>query len=296
MPMDLSGRLSLVVLTHNRCERVLHTLERLHELPERCRVVVVDNGSSDGTVAAVQHRFPGLRIIALDGNRGAAARNVGVRAVRSAYVAFCDDDTWWTPGALTEAVRLLDAHPQVALVSARVLVGPDGRDDPACASMNASRLRPPGLPGPALLGFLAGACVVRRDAFLQAGGYEPRLFLGGEESLLALDLAASGWWLVYASTVTAHHHPAARSDGDKRRRRCTSARNAIWVAWMRRPVASALRETCRALREARAHGDIAGCLREALRGLPWALRRRRVLPAEIERMRRVLDAESLAAR
>jgi GT2 family glycosyltransferase len=289
--MDLGARLSVVVLTYNRRERVLQTLERLRELPERCPVVVVDNGSSDGTVTAVRRHFPGLRVVALTDNRGAAARNAAVREVRTTYVAFCDDDTWWAPGSLARAVQLLDAYPHVALLSARVLVGPDNRDDPACVCMQASRLRPPGLPGPALLGFLAGACVVRRQAFLQAGGYEARLFLGGEENLLALDLAARGWWLVYAHAVTAHHHPAPRSDTDRDRRRRMLARNAIWVAWMRRPVTSAVRETRRVLHEARAQGDMAGCLRAALRGLPWALRRRRVLPAQIERMRRELDAD-----
>ena len=90
-----------------------------------------------------------------------------------------------------------------------------------------------GLPGPSLLGLLAGATVFRRDAFLGAGGYDPRFFLGGEEALLALDLVAGGWVLVYAGDLTVHHYPSAQRDASSRRR--LLARNRLWVAWLRRP-------------------------------------------------------------
>src|SRR5215213_1977689 len=94
--------------------------------------------------------------------------------------------------------------------------------------------RPAWCPGPPLLGFLAGASMVRRDAFLRSGGFEPRLFLGGEEELLALDLADAGWWLVYAPWVVIHHRPSARRASRERLRR--EVRNGLWSAWLRLPV------------------------------------------------------------
>ena len=115
------------------------------------------------------------------------------------------------------AADLLDAYPHVAVLSARVLVGPEQREDPACAIMAASPLPSAGLPGPALLGFLAGAAAMRRAAFLQAGGYEPRLFLGGEEALLTLDLVTRGWQVAYAPQLTVHHYPSTVRDGEGRR-------------------------------------------------------------------------------
>src|SRR5581483_5401490 len=141
-------------------------------------IVVVDNGSTDGTAAAVRQRFPMVRCLRLARNRGAAARNAGVQACRRPYIALCDDDTWWEPGSLRRAADLLDAHPSLAVLTARVLVGTEDRLDPTCAAMAASPLpAPPGLPGAAILGFLAGASVVRRAAVLAAGGFEPRFFL-----------------------------------------------------------------------------------------------------------------------
>jgi GT2 family glycosyltransferase len=78
-----------------------------------------------------------------------------------------------------------------------------------CQEMADSPLQPADdLPGPPLLGFIACGAVVRRDAFLEVGGFDARLGVGGEEELLALDLAARGWGLAYVDEVVAHHYPS----------------------------------------------------------------------------------------
>jgi Glycosyl transferase family 2 len=112
-------------------------------------VVVVDNGSSDGTPTAVAGRFPEVEVLALDRNLGSAARTVGVEAVREPYVALCDDDSWWAPGSLPHAERLLDDHSRLALIAGRVLVGEGLREDPTCRAMDLSPLpRRAGQAGP----------------------------------------------------------------------------------------------------------------------------------------------------
>src|SRR5262245_15594133 len=99
-------RVSVVIITHNRKEEVLTTLGHLSRLPERPPILLVDNGSSDGTAAAVAAHFPGVQVVPAGGNLGAAGRNLGVRRAPTPYVAFCDDDTWWEPGALARAADL----------------------------------------------------------------------------------------------------------------------------------------------------------------------------------------------
>ncbi len=174
-------RVSVVMITWNRRAEVLHSLGHLTALPERPRIVVVDNGSEDGTATAVAERFPGVEVVQAGRNLGAAARTLGVRHVQSPYVAFCDDDTWWEPGSLRRAADLFDRHPRLAVLTARVLVGPANEEDPVCRELEKSPLpTEAGMPGRPLLGFLAGASVVRRAAFLEAGGFEPRFFIGGE--------------------------------------------------------------------------------------------------------------------
>ena len=205
-------RAGVVVLTHNRPDALARTLDRLVALPEHPPVVVVDNASTPDPTPFLNDRFPGIRTLRLAANTGTAGRNAGLAALTTPYVAFCDDDAWWAPGMLARAADLLDAHPRLALVTGTVLVGPEDRVDPTCLEMAASPLPlPPGLPGRPVLGFLCSATMIRRDAFLRVGGFEPRLFLGGEEHLLAIDLAAaasrSPTWTPSSSTTIPH--PAA---------------------------------------------------------------------------------------
>jgi GT2 family glycosyltransferase len=272
---------AVVIATRNRGTELLGTLARLRALPERPPIVVVDNGSTDGTCELVRARHPGVRVVGLRRNWGGAARTVGARLVDSPYVAFSDDDSWWAPGALTRAVELLDRHPRLAVLAARVLVGPDQRLDPACDLMAHSPLpAAPDLPGPPVLGFVACGAVVRRAAFLEVGGFDVRLGVGGEEELLSVDLAARGWGLAYVEEVVAHHHPSPSRDPSGRRR--VQVRNALWSAWLRRPLGGAARRTAHlAALAMHQPGAWAGVLL-AMRGLPWVLRERRPVDRELE--------------
>jgi GT2 family glycosyltransferase len=278
--------LSVVILTHNRAAELQRTLHHMLALPENPAILVVDNASTDSTQALVRERFPAVRLLALERNIGAAARNIGAREAGSPYVCFCDDDAWWEHGALEHAVALLDAYPDVAVVCARIVVGADEREDPTCAVMASSPLPNGDLPGPAVLGFLAGACVVRREAFLRAGGYEQKFFIGGEEALLALDLVGHGWRMVYAPQLTVHHFPSAQRDQTVRKK--VMVRNALWVAWMRLPLALLLRETGKILQDALGDKVARAGVWQALRELPWAIRRRKVISPEVARLYRIV--------
>jgi GT2 family glycosyltransferase len=276
--------MTVVVVTRNRRDQLLATLSR-HRAP----VVVVDNASSDGTPEAVEQAFPEVTLVRLNENAGAAARNEGVRLARTRYVAFADDDSYWAPGSLRRAARLLDAHPRTGLIAARVLVGFEERPDPVSVAMATAPLgRPAHLPGPAVLGFLACSVVVRREAFLSVGGFHPLLHLYGEEALLAMDLAAAGWGLAYVPSIVVHHHPGA-SIREPDRRRLLEVRNRVLTAWLRRPLRFALRETLRAVRDS---ADRPGAW-AALSALRAALRERRRLPRAVEAAVRRLESQNV---
>lgn len=282
----------MVVVTRNRLSTLLSTLGRLNALSERPPIVVVDNDSSDGTVAAVRKSFPQVEVVGLHRNAGAGARTVGVERLDVPYVAFSDDDSWWAAGALAQATTLLERRRDLAVVAARVLVGAERREDPTCAAMAASPLaRPPGLPGPLVLGFIACGSVVRRSAFLGAGGFHDRLGVGGEEALLAIDLARAGWRIAYVPEVVALHVPSPSRDA--RRRARVVARNDLWVAWLRRSPGAASRRTWLVLRGSLRDATTARGFLDALRGLPWVLRERERVPAEVERQLALLDRSRL---
>lgn len=286
---ETASRVSVVIATRDRAPELLRTLERLSQLPEHPPVVVVDNASRDGSPNAVRSAFPAVQVVALPANQGAAARNTGARLATTAFVALSDDDSWWAPGALGRAVEILDRHPGLALVAARVVVGSAETTDPTSVLMEASQPSTVSPGARQVLGFLACGAVVRRSAYLEVGGFHRRLGVGGEEELLAMDLAAAGWELAYLPDVVAHHHPSKARQTSQRRR--LLVRNGLWVAWLRLPLVAALRATVERLAAIAHQPSVWPGATQALSGLPWIYRQRRVLPPAVEAARRQIRSD-----
>lgn len=286
--MDVAS-VTVVIATRNRVDELCRTVGQLTKLPERPPVIVVDNASDDGTPAALRARHPEVTVITLARNQGASARNAGAALASTPYVAFSDDDSWWEPGSLSRAVAALDQHPGLGLIAARTLVDSSREPDPLNPVMRQSPLPGEDLPGPRVLGFLAGASVFRRSAFLAAGGFSDMLFIGGEEDLLAMDLATAGWTAVYLDDVSACHWPSVIRDDAGRR--SLLARNEVITAWLRRPARVAWPATVALVRQAR-HDPIARrALLSLIRLLPLALARRRVVPPGLEEQLQLLGQQ-----
>jgi GT2 family glycosyltransferase len=277
------NRVTTVIATRNRWADLEVTLP-FHAEP----VILLDNGSDDGTPSRVRTAFPHVWVMEMRDNLGAVARNAGVRAATTPYVAFADDDSWWAPGALDRAADLFDTHPRLGLLAAHILVGPDEWPDPVCTAMASSPLlardgEP--CPGPSVLGFVACGSVVRREAFLDAGGFDDVVEFAGEEERLAMDLATRGWDLAYVQEVVAHHHPSSSREGS-RARQARLARNRLLTALMRRPwsvVASTAWSLARNGPASR-RGVVLAVPRAAR-----ALGQRAVVPASVEGQLRLLD-------
>ena len=288
---DLAGAVSVVIATRDRPAELARTLTRLGRLRPAPPVIVVDNASR--APATGLHRYPVVHeVVRLSRNLGAAGRNVGVQLAPTRYVAFSDDDSWWAPGALPVAARALDQHPALGLVAGHTLVGPAGRPDPVNAALAGSPLPPgPGtadLPGPPVLGCLACATVVRREAYLAVGGFSPLMSVGGEEELLCYDLAAAGWARCYLPQAVAHHHPSPRRAAAWRRA-AVQRRNRVLVAWLRRPLPVAAALTTALVRQAPGDRVARTALAGLLRRLPAALAARRPLPPAVEAQVRQLE-------
>ncbi len=219
--------LSIVVVTWNTRELVARCLAALWREVVACRprlaceLIVVDNGSSDGTPEAVSERFPEARLVALPRNRGfAVGANRGLAAARGRLVLLLNSDAWLLPGALERAVAYLDAHPDVGVVGPRLL-RPDGRPRASAHRYPrlASELVPPGLlalalprrypswralgPNPTDVEAVRGAALfLRRDLLRRVGGLPEQYFFFLEET---------DWcWKVRAAGLRVVHLPAAR--------------------------------------------------------------------------------------
>lgn len=279
---------SVVIITRDRRDQLAVTLSRLSSLREKPPIIVIDNGSSDGTRDMVRIRFPSVRLLHQRHNLGSAARTLGVLAADTPYVAFSDDDSWWARGALTKAVRIFEEYPRLGLIAAKVLVGPDEHVDPVCEMMAESPLPARDeLPGPPVLGFVACGAIVRREAYLDVEGFHERFMVGGEEELFAMDLRAAGWQLAYVDEIVANHFPAPGPERAGRRRR--ELRNGLWAAWLRLPTVVAMKRSADLLHSAVGDREMWLGAWDAARGLPWIVRQRKQLPPDV-----VSDVELLA--
>ena len=113
----MACEISVIVPTYNRARLIATTLESI--VTQSCtpaEVIVVDDGSSDDTEAIVRAFGAAVKYIRIDNSGPCRARNVGVRASRSRYIAFCDSDDVWFSDKLEQQFKIFEAAPNVKFV------------------------------------------------------------------------------------------------------------------------------------------------------------------------------------
>ncbi|MBC7236945.1 MAG: glycosyltransferase family 2 protein [Chloroflexi bacterium] len=240
--------LAIVIVNYNTREVLDDCLRsvRASSEPIACKVILVDNGSCDGSVDMVREAYPWVRTIACERNGGYAwANNIGLRAAGFGqgksladlprYALLLNPDTVLPPSALTTLIAFMDAHPDIGVVGPK-LVRRDGSLDRACRR---------GFPTPAVsfyhfsglaklfphsprfarynMTFLdpdqqadvdavVGAfMLIRAEALEQAGLLDEAFFMYGEDLDLCYRCKARGWRVVYNPAVTVLHIKGAAS-------------------------------------------------------------------------------------
>jgi len=281
--------ITIVIVTRNRIDTLLWTLDKLTSLPQKPPIIVVDNASTDNTPDRVKAIYPQVTVLALDQNKWCAARNDGVELAKTPLVSFCDDDSFWEPDALTKAAAYFRKYPHLGVLAGKILIGDSQEVDSVCNAMKNSPLTDPRpLPGPPVLGFVCCAVVVRREAFLSIGGFDSRFAIAGEERMFSVDMRTKGWSLAYAEDMVAHHYPSPLRNVAQRTRHIT--RDTLWYYWLRRPAYYAFRHTMLILKQMTSDINVRQGFWEALKTAPSILLDREVVPRPIEEQ--ILKIES----
>lgn len=279
------------MLNYQRRDALRRALQSARAQRGTTEILAVDNASSDGSVEMVRAEFPDVRLLCLQENLAAAARNAGIAAAKGDVVVTIDNDVLLSDADAVERVQEAFArHPRAAVVNFAI-VGPEGR----LSRRDWCHPRDPDVWGDRefLTDYvLEGASACRRQAFLEAGGYWPPLFIGHEGWDLAFRLLDRGWDLVYTPEVRVRHSVES-SARPSSRIYYTFTRNAVWVALRNLPAGAAAASIARdlalmAFAAARA-GQLpawARGVRDAVRGRRQALATRRPLcPATLARRR-----------
>lgn len=235
--------LSFCVVNTSQRELLLRGLDAIarerETLPFACEVLVLDNGSRDGSAAAAEAHPAVDRTVALGERRGKASNDSELlRTARGRYALLLNEDSELLPGATAELRRALEEHPRAALAGARLL-SPDGVPQP-CA------WRFPG-PATALAGALflhrlytvqsrgttvrevdwcqSSALLVRRAAAAEVGYLDPDFFVYSDEVDFAYRLRRAGWSSLFVPAARAIHHEQLATGAVPERRIVELARN-----------------------------------------------------------------------
>jgi GT2 family glycosyltransferase len=269
--------------------------------------ILVDNGSTDGSVALVARDFPEVRVVALEENRGfSAAANAGIRASDTELVALLNNDTEQDPGWLESLVRAAGSHPGAGSFASKLLDFHDrGLIDGAGDALRLSGLpyrighgeRDRGqLDAP---GYVFGACgaaaLYRRRMLDEIGLFDEDFFAYCEDGDLSFRARLAGYGCFYVPGAIIYHMGGA-STGGKRSAIATAlgTRNSLGLLVKNLPLSVAPHllpffvagQLARLLTAA-----ATGTLRAHLEGLAGA---RRHLPAMLEKRRKVQRARKVS--
>jgi hypothetical protein len=213
-------RASIVIPTWNGAALLNDALLSLRRQTwQDFEIIVVDNGSTDGTAALLAAQHPEVRLIELGRNRGfAAAVNAGIGAARGDLVVLMNNDVEAAPGWIAALIDAMDAHPAAGSCASRMLSHADpSRIDSAgdMLGLFATSIGHGELDGPAfdvpvfVLSACAGAAAYRRTLLEETGGFDERFFAYLEDIDLGIRFQLAGWDCLYVPDAVVYHHGSA---------------------------------------------------------------------------------------
>ena len=223
---------SVVVVTWNAREHVERCLDSVRGRD----VVVVDNGSTDGTVELVRERFPEARVLEQENVGMGGGNNAGMRIAEGRYFFLLNSDAWVEADALDRLIAFADEHPNAAVVGPK-LQNPDGslqrsvRGEPTLWRLSTEyffirKLAPrTNLLNPLYVGgfahdaarevdWLSGAALlVRRDAADAVGLFDEDFFMFSEEVDWQTRFRRAGWTIWFCPDGVVTHIGGASHGG-----------------------------------------------------------------------------------
>jgi GT2 family glycosyltransferase len=230
-------RLSVIIVTFNSAREIGGCLQALRDTPPRLahEILVVDNASTDDTLAVLARDWPDVRVLTNDANRGfGAATNRGIRETSGDRLLILNPDARVTAGAIDRLLAALDAEPAIAIAGPR-LVDDAGRAEvsygrhigPLAELGQKLRVRAQEGRWPVVGAWIerqtqvarfpdwvSGACwVARRDVLDAVGLFDERFFLYTEDVDLCARVRGAGHRVAFVPGAVVRHTRGASRAG-----------------------------------------------------------------------------------
>lgn len=242
--MSKPETVSIVMLSYNRCDDVAEGLTQCmaQDYPE-LDIIVVDNGSQDGTAAMVRERFPGVRLLALPQNIGVDAYNIGFNEAYGQYIVILDDDSFPSAHAIFRMVEEFQKNPLLGIVAFDVrnyydyknCTKPQGAENSSTIGESAHKRYQ--------LAFNGAGAGIRKQCLQEVGGYPGEFFLYWNEQDLAIRVLNAGYQIQWFTDIVSYHKysPANR---ESQRAPFYYTRNLYWLIWKYFPISKLMAHTC----------------------------------------------------
>ncbi|MDE3098745.1 MAG: glycosyltransferase family 2 protein [Verrucomicrobiota bacterium] len=211
-PAARRPRFSFIIVSYNTLPLTRAAISSIakHAAAFSREIILVDNHSTDDSVACLRREFPGLKIIALDENRGfAAANNAGARLAAGEWLILMNSDAELIPGTMPALADLLDRHPKLDVLGGQLL-NPDGSLQTSVL-VNYHLVRD--TPGELVevSGVVGAFMVVRRDLWRKLNGMDEGYFFFGEEADFCARAVQAGAVLRWSPRFRVIHHRGGSS-------------------------------------------------------------------------------------
>ena len=249
MPRDARPTVSAVIITRNRKDALSRVLDRLLEQPVG-EILVVDNGSSDGTAEHVRGYGDPVRLLEPGENLGIGGRNLAAGEAGGELLLMLDDDCFPLAARSRRSPRpsapILASASPVASFEMSTPGGNVIRQTELGTFdwwLRAGRKGDAPAEGWPAFSFPEGACMIRRQAYLEAGGFFAPYFLASSEVDLGARLQANGWEVRYFPQAAFDHMKASSERQSSEMNLYYRVRNHLWYIWLRFPTSVAVRRT-----------------------------------------------------
>jgi GT2 family glycosyltransferase len=228
---------SVVIVSWNRKEDVLVAVQSVDaQSYPHAEVIVVDNGSSDGTVEALVAAYPSAVVIALECNLGAAAgRNPGIAAARGEFVMILDSDAILDRDTLAKVVDKFQAEPTVGVLACKVVNATTRQLDRHAGWIYSEKDKVDQDREFLSYSFSECGCAFRKEVFVRAGVFSDLLFFGREGEELSLRIWDAGYRILYYPSALVYHRVSPQQQVIGGRRAYYDLRNALYVYLLRYP-------------------------------------------------------------
>jgi hypothetical protein len=238
--MHKSVDISIIIVNWNTKQILLDCLKSLtkENILYKHEIILVDNGSSDGSQAAVRASFPAVQIIENNANLGfAKANNIGMKVSKGKYLCLINSDVQVLDDCLSKMFQYMENQPHIGILGPKIFF-PDMRTQCSCREFpslwnnfcpviglnnafpqakcfhfeymtyfNHDEIRK--------IDYLAGCCFfIRRSALDQVGLFDEQFFIYSEEIDLCKRFWHAGWEVVFYPNASIIHHHGASSSKD----------------------------------------------------------------------------------